>query len=161
VKLRKLILLTVTCIAGFTPAGAQSQQKGKASYYARKFTGRKTASGEVFHHDSMTCAHRKYAFGTLLKVSNPVNGKIVVVRVNDRGPYVRGRIIDLSWKAAKQLGIISKGVAMVRVEPLNVTMIPFRPAEKFSLPEFNFETSSDQPFSFKPDWQELKELNSK
>lgn len=140
---------------------AQPQQKGKASYYARKFTGRKTANGEIFHHDSMTCAHRKYKFGTLLKVSNPANGNIVVVRVNDRGPFVRGRIIDLSWKAAKQLGIISQGVAMVRVEPLNVTMIPFRPQESYKLPEFNFELSSERPVSFKPDWQQLKELNQK
>lgn len=140
---------------------AQSAQKGRASYYARKFTGRKTANGEIFHHDSMTCAHRKYKFGTLLKVSNPANGNIVVVRVNDRGPFVRGRIIDLSWKAAKLLGITTQGVAMVRVEPLNLTMIPFRPQEKYKLPEFNFELSSERPFSFTPDWQRLKELNDK
>lgn len=137
---------------------AQTQHEGKASYYARKFTGRKTASGEFFHHDSMTCAHRRYAFGTLLKVSNPVNGKVVVVRVNDRGPFVKGRIIDLSWKAARALGIINMGVAMVKVEPLNVNFIPFRPAERFSVPEFNFETTSERPFSLKPEWQELKDM---
>ena len=83
---------------------AQGVQTGKASFYAKKFSGRKTASGERLHHDSLTCAHRTYPFGTLLKVTNPANGKSVIVRVTDRGPYVRGRIIDLSVRAAKEIG---------------------------------------------------------
>ena len=83
----------------FSLLNAQSVQTGKASYYAKKFTGRRTASGERLHHDSLTCAHRTYPFGTLLKVTNPANGKVVIVRVTDRGPYVKGRIIDLSVRA--------------------------------------------------------------
>ena len=78
----------------FSFLNAQSVQKGKASYYPKKFTGRRTASGERLHHDSLTCAHRTYPFGTLLKVTNPANGKHVIVRVTDRGPYVKGRIIE-------------------------------------------------------------------
>ena len=80
---------------GFTALCAQSQS-GKATFYAKRATGARTANGERLHHDSMTCAHRTFPFGTLLQVMNPKNGKSVVVRVNDRGPFVRGRIIDLS-----------------------------------------------------------------
>ena len=97
----------------------------------------------------------------MLKVSNPANGKVVIVRVNDRGPFVRGRIIDLSWKAARTLGIISQGVAMVKVEPLNLTLIPFRIDTTIDLPEFDFETTFERPFSMKPEWQEFKEINDR
>ena len=79
-------------------------------------TGARTASGEPLHHDSMTCAHRTYPFGTLLRVTDQSSGRSVVVRVNDRGPFIRGRIIDLSWGAARELGIIAKGLAKVSVE---------------------------------------------
>ena len=95
---------------------AQGVQSGKATYYAKRATGRRTANGERLHHDSMTCAHRTYPFGTLLKVTNQQTQRSVVVRVNDRGPFVRGRIIDLSWGAARDLGILSQGVAPVTVE---------------------------------------------
>lgn len=91
-------------------------QKGTASYYAKSWTGRKTANGDRLHHDSLTCAHRTHKFGTLLKVKHMGNGREVIVRVNDRGPYGRGRIVDLSWGAAKALGMISQGVAKVEVE---------------------------------------------
>ncbi|MBR6494835.1 MAG: septal ring lytic transglycosylase RlpA family protein, partial [Prevotella sp.] len=101
------------CVALFSfssqlsTVSAQSVQKGKASFYAHKFGGRKTASGERLHHDSLTCAHRTLPFGTKLRVKNPANGREVIVRVNDRGPFVRGRIVDLSRAAAQKLGIIA------------------------------------------------------
>ena len=95
---------------------AQSVQKGIASYYGKRATGRRTANGERHHHDSLVCAHRTHPFGTLLKVTNPANDSVVVVRVNDRGPFGRGRIIDLSWRAAQKLGILSQGIANVEVE---------------------------------------------
>lgn len=107
-------------------------QRGKATYYSKKATGRRTANGDRLHHDSMTCAHRTFPFGTLLKVTCEGNGRSVVVRVNDRGPFVRGRIIDLSWGAARELGILSQGVASVTVErvrhlpPAELVHIPFR-----------------------------------
>lgn len=93
----------------------RAQQRGKATFYSKRMDGRKTASGERLYNDSLVCAHRTHPFGTLLKVRNPVNGKEVVVRVIDRGPYTKGRIIDLSVRAGRELGILSQGVAMVEV----------------------------------------------
>ena len=140
----------------FSPIGAQDVQQGKASYYAQKFHGRMTASGERLHRDSLTCAHRYYPFGTLLKVYNPANGRSVFVRVTDRGPYVRGRIIDLSWRAAKELGIISQGVAMVVVQKANSIIIPFMPDDEIELPEFEMETNQGSA-GMKPLWQLIAE----
>ncbi|NRA36541.1 MAG: septal ring lytic transglycosylase RlpA family protein, partial [Planctomycetes bacterium] len=81
--------------------------KGGASYYANKFHGRKTASGEKYHKNKYTAAHKKLAFGTKLLVRNVKNGKTVEVVVNDRGPFVRGRIIDLSYVAAKRIDLLA------------------------------------------------------
>lgn len=88
-------------------------ERGTASFYAGDFHGRQTASGEIFDMNSMTCAHRTLPFGTMLDVENLDNGSTVTVRVNDRGPYVGGRIIDLSRAAADRLGIIGPGTAEV------------------------------------------------
>jgi rare lipoprotein A len=95
-----------------------AQQRGKASFYSRQATGARTSSGERLHHRDFTCAHRTHPFGTLLKVKNLSNGKEVVVRVNDRGPFGRGRIVDLSWGAAKALGMLSQGVVDVEITPV-------------------------------------------
>ena len=132
---------------------AQGVQKGKASYYARKFSGRRTASGERLHHDSLTCAHLKYPFGTLLKVTNVLNGKQVVVRVNDRGPYRKGRIIDLSWGAAKAIGMMAQGIVPVTVEKVSGTNIPYKPEED-TLPQFEFELADIDPTGIIPVWQQ-------
>ena len=94
-------------------------QLGIASYYAEKFHGRRTANGEVFNNHAMTAAHLKLPFGTQVKVTNLKNGKSVVVRINDRGPHVRGRIIDLTYAAAKKIGIIKAGAAKVKLEILS------------------------------------------
>lgn len=128
-------ILIILSLLGFTPLLAQTQ-KGKATFYSKRSTGSRTASGERLHHDSLTCAHRTYPFGTLLKVTNLDNNKTVIVKVTDRGPFSRGRIIDLSWRAAKELDILSKGVCMVKVERYNESML-FRPSER--LPEIDFE----------------------
>ena len=138
---------------------AQGQQSGKASFYAKKFNGRKTASGEPLHPDSLTCAHRTYPFGTRLKVLNPANGRTVIVRVTDRGPFVRGRIIDLSWRAAKELGIIAKGVASVIVQKAETFIVPFKPDDEIDIPELDLETNEGSP-DIVPFWQDLKELHS-
>ena len=138
---------------------AQGVQKGKASYYAKKFSGRQTASGERLHHDSLTCAHRTYPFGTLLKVTNPANGKEVIVRVTDRGPYVKGRIIDLSVRAARELGIIAQGIAPVTVERYDPTAVPFRPEDFIDLPEFDIGTNEGS--DTKPIWMELRDQYKK
>lgn len=143
----------------FPHLNAQSVQTGKASYYAQKFSGRRTANGERLHHDSLTCAHRTYPFGTLLKVTNPANGKEVIVRVTDRGPYVKGRIIDLSVRAARELGILTQGIAPVTVERYSPANIPFKPEEILDLPEFDIGTNEGA--DTKPIWMELRDQYKK
>ena len=137
-----------------SPLSAQVQS-GKASFYSKKFTGRKTANGERLHHDSLTCAHRTYPFGTLLKVTNPANKQSVIVRVTDRGPYVRGRIIDLSVRAAKEIGIFAQGIAPVIVERYNPSIVPFKPEDTIELPDF--EMGTNEGSDTKPIWVEMKE----
>jgi rare lipoprotein A len=90
--------------------------EGVASYYADQFHGRTTANGEIFDMNALTCAHPSLPFGTLLKITNLGNDKTVIVRVNDRGPYVDAREIDLSLAAATQLGMISEGISPVKIE---------------------------------------------
>ena len=95
---------------------APRMQVGLASYYSRKLQGRRTANGERYDGKALTAAHRSARFGTRLRVTELAGGKSVVVRVNDRGPFVRGRVVDLSLAAARELGIVHRGVAQVRVE---------------------------------------------
>lgn len=109
-----------TFIVGLVAVNAQTSpkpmQKGYATYYADRFEGRKTASGEVFSQDKLTAAHRTLPLGSWVKVTNISNNRAVVVRINDRGPYGKGLIIDLSKKAASEIGMIHKGKALVEVE---------------------------------------------
>jgi len=88
----------------------------KASWYGPKFHGKFTANGEIYNQMALTAAHKKLSFGTLLKITNPKNGKSVIVRINDRGPYIEGRELDLSKGAAIELGMLEKGVARVKVQ---------------------------------------------
>lgn len=153
----KIVLTTLTFLIGFTSLQAQTQ-RGTASYYAKSWTGRKTADGSRLHHDSLTCAHKTFPFGTLLKVTNPANGLSVVVKVTDRGPYVKGRVVDLSVRAAKELGMLSQGIAPVIVERYNPSIIPFKP-EDLELPEFDLGTNEGA--SAKPIWMELRDQRIK
>ncbi|MBO6676926.1 MAG: septal ring lytic transglycosylase RlpA family protein [Rhizobiales bacterium] len=101
------------------PAPAvRSLGNGIASYYGRKFHGRPTASGERFDMNDLTAAHKTLPFGTLVRVTNPRNGKQVTVRINDRGPYAHGRTIDLSRAAAQEIGLIGRGHGSVELELL-------------------------------------------
>lgn len=93
------------------------KDSGKASYYGREFEGRKTANGEIFRNADFTAAHRKYPFNTLVKVTNNRTRLSVTVRINDRGPYVKSRIIDLSECAARSIGSYKHGLASVTIEP--------------------------------------------
>jgi rare lipoprotein A len=93
--------------------------EGRASFYAREFAGRRTASGERFNPQAMTAAHRTLPMGSKVRVTNVRNGRTVIVRINDRGPFTGGRVIDLSHAAAQQLGFIRSGTAQVRMELLN------------------------------------------
>ena len=118
----KIVLTTLALLFSYTSLEAQTQ-RGTASYYSKRWTGRKTANGERLHHDSLTCAHKTYPFGTL--------------------------------RAAKELGIISQGIAPVIVERYDSSIIPFKPAE-IDLPEFDIGTNEGS--DSKPLWLELKEL---
>ncbi|MEM9244537.1 MAG: septal ring lytic transglycosylase RlpA family protein [Cyanobacteria bacterium P01_F01_bin.153] len=102
-------------VAGGT---VQSTQLGIASWYGGYFHGRRTASGERYNQNAMTAAHRHLPFGTRVRVVNLSNGQSTIVRINDRGPFIRGRIIDLSSAAAGQIGLRSMGIGRVRVEVL-------------------------------------------
>jgi len=101
-----------------TGTGSYTTETGKASYYADKFEGRPTASGEKYDQNKMTAAHRTLPFGTKVTVTNQANGRSVTVTVNDRGPFAAGRIIDVSKKAANQLGMVAAGVANVKISYL-------------------------------------------
>jgi rare lipoprotein A len=91
-------------------------EKGKASFYADSFQGRQTANGEIFKQNKKTAAHKTLPFGTKVKVTNLKNGKTVTVRINDRGPFVAGRIIDLSKRAAKKIDMKNDGIAEVKIK---------------------------------------------
>lgn len=112
------LLLACMLAAGANPAfaaGSPEEQKGKASYYNDRFQGALTASGKPFDQQALTAAHKTLPLGTEVKVTRTDTGQSVNVVVNDRGPYVRGRIIDLSKRAARKLGFIKNGVAAVMV----------------------------------------------
>ncbi|WP_207424660.1 septal ring lytic transglycosylase RlpA family protein [Desertivirga brevis] len=106
-----LIISVVTCACS-----PKATQTGGASYYAKKFNGKRTASGAKFRSSKRTAAHRTLPFGTKVKVTNLRNGKSVKVRINDRGPFVSGRIIDLSRKAARKIDMLDAGVVRVKIE---------------------------------------------
>ena len=119
------ILLVYLALLSFGCSGVTSKndaprtdynETGKASFYAMKYQSRKTASGERFDQSANTAAHKKLPFGTKVKVTNVKNGKSVIVRINDRGPFVRGRIIDLSRSAFSSIGNTSAGVIDVKIE---------------------------------------------
>lgn len=108
-----LLTISVFCFAQQVPLG--TEYYGNASYYGKQFYGNKTSSGERLKSDEFTCAHPKLPFGTMLEVTNLANNKWVVVRVNDRGPHVKGRIIDLTHIAAKELGMFGSGIIKVKL----------------------------------------------
>ena len=114
---------------------------GRASFYAKKFEGRKTASGEKFSNSDLTAAHRSLPFGTLVRVTNLSNNRQVIVRINDRGPYAKGRIIDLTHAAADSLDFIHSGWVPVKVEEIRIDMTklapppPLDPEPAFAFPD--------------------------
>ncbi|MCF7929338.1 MAG: septal ring lytic transglycosylase RlpA family protein [Spirochaetales bacterium] len=109
-------LLTVLMLLTAASGLAAFDQKGLASWYGGKFQGRLTANGEVFDTNQLTAAHKTLPFGTIVRVTNMENNESVEVRINDRGPFVEGRIIDLSRAAAEAIGMTGLGVAEVRIK---------------------------------------------
>ncbi len=100
------------------PSHEGFSEQGMASWYGKDFHGKKTSSGEIYDMHAMTAAHKTLPMGTLVRVTNKENGREAVVRINDRGPFVRGRVIDVSYAAAKRLGLVKSGTARVRIEAL-------------------------------------------
>lgn len=100
----------------FTAKAESKIKEGVASYYGSKFHGRRTASGRIYDMNEMTAAHRTLKFGTKVKVTNLKNRRSVVVTITDRGPFIKGRIIDLSRAAASKIGMLKSGVAKVKIE---------------------------------------------
>jgi rare lipoprotein A len=109
-------LLIVLLISAASSLFADTELQGLASWYGGKFHGRLTSSGEIFNTNDMTAAHKTLPFGTIVKVTNQDNGKSALVKINDRGPFVEGRIIDLSMAAAERLDMIGQGVARVSLD---------------------------------------------
>ncbi|HEY8517817.1 MAG TPA: septal ring lytic transglycosylase RlpA family protein [Candidatus Binatia bacterium] len=117
---RALLVALVTLAAGCATRSVQPPiQEGIASWYGPGFHGQRTASGETYNQHGMTAAHRTWPLGTRVRVTNLENGRQVTVRINDRGPFVDDRILDLSYAAARKLGMVESGTCSVRVEPLD------------------------------------------
>jgi rare lipoprotein A len=113
-----VFIISLMMLTEHTFGQVDSVSTGVASYYANKFEGRKTSSGELFRQDSLTAAHKTLPFGTMVKVTNLSNDSTVVVKINDRLPKSSSRSIDLSLRAAKQLNFVRKGLTQVRIEVL-------------------------------------------
>ncbi|MFC0711709.1 septal ring lytic transglycosylase RlpA family protein [Azorhizophilus paspali] len=120
--LRTLPLALLALLAGYPSEqleAARYSAQGMASYYANHHHGKRTASGELVDRNTLTAAHRTLPLGSRVRVTSLRTRRSVVVRINDRGPHTGGRIIDLSYKAARQLEILNAGVALVRLELLD------------------------------------------
>lgn len=137
---------------------------GKASFYSNSLHGSMMANGKRYDRNAMTCAHKKLPFGTMLRVTNLNNGNSVVVEVTDRGPYVAGRIVDLSYKAASELGMLGAGVVRVKVDilPKGAT-IPYRTDEDnpLELPEGMEAGLAGVCYEFIPEWEKPAEARMK
>ena len=151
----RLAICLVACIflqpAWADPTSEKSPKtiKGKASWYDAH--GRFTANGERFHKDSLTCAHRTFPFGTRLKVKNIKNGREVIVRVTDRGPFGGKYCIDISIAAARILGIVRLGFAEVEITEYNENIVPLK-ANPAKIPELEFGTVNVGK-DYSPEWK--------
>jgi rare lipoprotein A len=148
-------ILSVLLFYFFISTAYGQTQTGKASFYADKFDGHPTASGEKYRHSKLTGAHKSLPFGTKVKVTNLSNNQTVEVVINDRGPYVDGRIIDVSKSAAEQLGFVNQGITEVKLEVIDPgdgkSRDPERPIEHVSVEEnefYDFEIARFKPKGF-------------
>lgn len=161
-KFQKIIFILAT-ILSLTTTTALAQNKGKASYYGNKFHGRRTSDGSRYHKDSLTCAHRTLPFGTLLKVRNQKNGREVVVKVTDRGPFGPGRIVDLSMAAAREIGMVQQGVVPVEVTRVGhvneskLLMAQGDAAHETALPQAKYLDPATGKFYTMDEWTERGE----
>jgi rare lipoprotein A len=116
---KRIAALVVVSLLFLLPLAALESETGEASWYGPGFHGRRTANGEIFDKEALTAAHRTLPFGTVVRVRNLDNGRVVVVRINDRGPFARDRILDLSEAAARELDMMATGTAPVKLEILS------------------------------------------
>lgn len=159
---KKLFCLAAALTLGSAGNFAHSQAllTGKASFYSNKLHGRKMSNGQLYNKDSLTCAHMKFPFGTLLKVTNVLNGKEVVVKVTDRGPYCKRYIIDLSFAAAKKLGIITSGFSPVEIVPYVETKVPYQALDSVpAIPELDMQYMPAATYP-EPAWQRDSTFNA-
>jgi rare lipoprotein A len=145
-------LFFTLCLYFFISVATAQVQTGKASFYADKFDGHPTASGEKYRHNKLTGAHKTLPFGTVVRITNLANEQSVEVTINDRGPYVDGRIIDVSKSAAEKLGFVNKGLAEVKLEVIDAgdgkTSDPGRTIDNVVVEEnefYDFEISRLKP----------------
>jgi len=150
----KGVFFSICLIFGACTSYSQNQT-GKASFYSDKYDGHLTASGEKYKHSKLTAAHKFLPFGTRVRVTNVANNQSVDVVVNDRGPYVDGRIIDLSKSAAEKLGFINQGLAEVKIEVLDAgdgkSGMEIKPIDRVSVDEkefYDFDVNKVQPKGF-------------
>ncbi|MGA7615002.1 MAG: septal ring lytic transglycosylase RlpA family protein [Thermoanaerobaculia bacterium] len=114
--LAMLVLVLEACVSTAPRSTYPARFTGTASWYGQEFAGRTTSNGEIFDPMLLTAAHRSLPFGTVLRVTNPANGESVLVRINDRGPFIEGRVLDLSYAAAKAIGLVEAGIGTVNAE---------------------------------------------
>lgn len=129
-----LVMLAYGCASTTPPTRAELQpERGVASWYGEEFAGRTTANGEIFDPTQLTAAHRTLPFGTIVDISNPRNGQSVRVRINDRGPYIGGRLIDLSYAAAQKIGLVEPGIGEVDLRIIKVGSGEREPPQPFNV----------------------------
>ncbi|MDA3867196.1 MAG: septal ring lytic transglycosylase RlpA family protein [Salinivirgaceae bacterium] len=160
--MKKIIILLALCFP-LAMLGQKQIQHGKASFYADKFEGRTTASGEKYWHSKLTAAHKNLPFGTEVRVTNLENNETVIVRINDRGPFVQDRIIDLSKSAAKKLDFIKRGVCNVKVEVVSEGTVQEKNTEPIVKEAGSgvISNAKGDPVSMKPQFYSLTVSNSR
>lgn len=164
------ILSIVLLLFAFLPLNTLGQDLGDekvgiASFYANSFYGRKTSSGERLNRSELTAAHRKYPFNTLVEVTNLANKRTAIVRINDRGPYSKGRIIDLSHAAANQIGLTKAGLARVKIKIVGfeneLMLIPYQKLSLESNPKFSRNFYQKSRLKFKTHYKMKKQVKHK
>ncbi|MBX2872813.1 MAG: septal ring lytic transglycosylase RlpA family protein [Saprospiraceae bacterium] len=141
------VLTPLLLLVSLTYSQAQDEEFGLASYYSDEFHGRKTAYGDTYNKEKLTTAHKKHPYGTILKVTRLDNNKSVTVKVIDKGPFIRGRVVDLSRKAADRIGLIDVGVAEVKVEVVS-KMAKERPSADIAKAKPKTTVPKDRPVAF-------------
>ena len=149
------VTVTLALVNLINPSNDDKANAGTASFYAKKFEGKRTSSGQRYRATEHTAAHRTYPFGTLLEITNRDNGLKTIVKVNDRGPHARTRLIDLSYSAAKDLGLLSSGTADVTIKVISLG----KPSDLFINDDESLEESTAVAATFpdfKPQFLEKK-----